>query len=203
MADVDDDKLVETGAVSKADKDFNAKVAHFAAGSHECALRCDRGVAVWTAPNVEGLDALQMEAELEKKKLDENPESWSKKREEIHEICERGDVVALIAHLKTEAGRKARAQHPPRHRARLAASQRRVCCLQTLEKPDPSGWRPLHWAASNNRNKIRALFMLKQEDANNLMLVQEERDNIRKTFVTVRTLRGQQCIGMHVRAKEF
>ena len=62
---------------------------------------------------------------------------------------------------------------------------------------------PLHWAASNNRNKIRALFMLKQEDANNVMLVQEERDNIRKTFVTVRTLRGQQCIGMHVRAKEF
>ena len=45
--------------------------------------------------------------------------------------------------------------------------------------------------------------MLKQEDANNLMLVQEERDNIRKTFVTVRTLCGQQCIGMHVRAKEF
>ena len=81
-----------------------------------------------------------MEAELEKKKLDENPESWSKKREEIHEICERGDVVALIAHLKTEAGRKARAQHPPRHRARLATT----CVLPA----DAGEARPFRMAAA-------------------------------------------------------
>jgi hypothetical protein len=156
-----------------------------------------------------GLSALQMEAELEKKKLDENPESWSKKREEIHQICERGDVAALIAHLKTEAGRKVLALHHPRCTASFPAdclghNNAASCVTQTLEKPDPSGWRPLHWAAANNRNKIRAQFLLKQEDAANSMTIQEERDNIRKTFVTVRTLCSRRLfLRMHASAKDF
>jgi hypothetical protein len=100
--------------------------------------------------------AAKAAAEEERKKaLDENPESWSKKIHEIHVACRRGDVAELQKLLATNEGRK------------------------WLDKPDPSGWKPLHHSTGCKTDKISATFQLKQEDVVTMINNSDDRDSIR------------------------